>query len=67
MNLAGFDINWIAMKAEIFSSTVTFKDDPFEDTDPRLVLRRNKYKRCYPVRRKFNRDPMAHTQESNLG
>ena len=42
MNLAGFDINWIAMKAEIFSNTVTLKDDPFEDTDPRLVLRRNK-------------------------
>lgn len=42
MNLAGFDINWIAMKTEIFSSKVTFKDDPFEDTDPRLVLRRNK-------------------------
>lgn len=42
MNLAGFDINWIAMKTEIFSSTVTFKDDPFEDTDPRLVLLRNK-------------------------
>lgn len=42
MNLVGFDINWIVMKIEIFSSIVIFKDDLFEDIDFRLVFCRNK-------------------------
>ena len=62
------------MKTEIFSGALAFKNDPFEDTDPKIVLRRNQSKRCspfFPVCRKLmegsNFSQIAKKSERGLG